>query len=163
MKLPRNIPPMWIGAGLVLAGLVLSACASTSGERAPPVARAAPPLCGESHFPIYFQPGSDQLTRESVQVINTAAQGVKGCALGPLDVVGLAGSFDGPRDQALALAQRRSLVVLAALKVAGLPAPRFDLDAVGAAGSQTRKGRREPLRRRAEVIIHAGNPSPAAR
>lgn len=149
--------PRFSGAAacaLLAAALTVSGCASTRPPPAPMAAAVS--HCAEVRFPIYFQPGSDQMTREQMQVINEAAQRVRGCTLGPLDVVGLAG-LEGTREQSMELARRRSLVVAGALKSAGLPAPRFDLDAVGAAGAQSKSGKREPLRRRAEVIIRAGS------
>ena len=145
-----------------LSAAVFSGCASGSGGPTRLGARASAPACADSTFPIYFKTNADQLTPESLQVINQAAEGVKGCAFGPLDVVGLAGSLEGPPEQAMALARRRSIAVAEAVKAAGLPAPRFDLDAVGKEGAQTKGGRHVPLRRRAEVVIHAGNPTTAS-
>lgn len=144
--------------GALGAALLVSGCATAPTSRPAAVARNATLVCAEARYPIYFQPSSDQLTRESAQVIGAAAQQVRGCTLGALEVVGLAGSLDGPREQSMELARRRSVVVANALKMAGLPAPSFDLDAVGAASAPAKSGRREPLRRRAEVVIRASAP-----
>ena len=148
---------------LVGAGLVGGCSSGMGGARAPKLVSVAAPVCTTSSFPIYFERGSDQLTRDSVQVLRAAAQGVSQCSVSKLDVVGLASGLEGSPEQAKALAERRSTVVADALKATGLPAPRIDLGAVGAAGSRTSRGRSEPLRRRTEVIIYAGAQATAAR
>lgn len=150
-------------SGVGVAAVLLTACAATkSGDRRAAMARVPGPTCTQVSFPIYFQTGSDQMAPEQARVINEAARSVRNCAVSKLDVVGLAGLEGGGKDASLDLAKRRSVVVAEALKAAGLPTPRFDMDAVGSAGAQTKRGRRAPLRGRAEVIIYAGAKPAAA-
>ena len=138
--------------------LALGACTTTPK----PVAVAPPPaVCADFNFPIYFEKGSDQLTAPAQQEIAFAAARVKGCKLGPINVLGLADA-DGPARRNLVLSRKRATVVAQALATAGLPTPTFDIEALGESGSLTPSGEPEPLRRRTEVVIHA-SPPPAAR
>lgn len=155
-------PKLRVAALSLGAGLALAACASTPGPKPSAVAGRAAVVCTETRFPLYFQPNSDQMTAEQGKVIAAYAQRVRGCDVAKLDVVGLAG-LEGNRADALELAQRRAVVVAAALKAAGLPTPRVDMGAVGSEGARTKAGRRIPMRRRAEVIIYAGAPPTATR
>jgi peptidoglycan-associated lipoprotein len=131
--------------GLLGAVSALAACAGHTPTRlglAPPTV-----LCADFSFPIYFETASESLTGAARQEIAYAAERVKGCKLGPVAVLGLADA-DGPA--------RRNLVLLAA---AGLPAPTFDIQALGEQGALTPQGK-EPLRRRTEVVIRASPPPP---
>lgn len=149
-------------SGVGAAALLMSACAATNGgDRRAAMARAPGPTCTQVSFPIYFQTGSDQMAPEQSRVITEAARSVRDCAVSKLDVVGLAG-LEGGKDASMDLAKRRSVVVADALKAAGLPTPRFDMGAVGSEGAQSKRGRRAPLRGRAEVIIYAGAKPAAA-
>ena len=114
--------------------------------------------CEDFSFPIYFERDSEQLTAAAQKVIVQAGQRVRGCTLGPLEVVGLAEAGKS-RARGLEVSRRRAEVVADALKRSGLPAPSFDIDAVGSAGARVSRGRREPLRRRTEVVIRASPPS----
>ena len=150
-------------AGVAAATALLASCAQDGAPKR--LAVSAPRVtvaCEDFSFPIYFERGSDQLTATARGVIAEAGQRVRGCVLGPLDVLGLADA-DGTRQRSLEVSQRRAQVVADALKRSGLPAPRFDIDAVGNAGAKVSRGRREPLRRRTEVVIRASRPAaPAA-
>jgi outer membrane protein OmpA-like peptidoglycan-associated protein len=140
---------------------VLAAC-ETPSKPAPGLASglAAPPVvCADFSFPIYFETGSEALTGVARQEIGYAAERVKGCKLGPVAVIGLADA-DGPARRNLALSRRRAAVTAAALAAAGLPAPTFDIEALGEQGAVTADGK-APLRRRTDVVIRASAPAPA--
>jgi outer membrane protein OmpA-like peptidoglycan-associated protein len=136
-------------------GMGLDACNTTPK---PIAALAPPPLCGDFNFPIYFEKGSDQLTAQAQQELTFAAGRVKGCKLGQIEVLGLADA-DGAAHRNLVLSRERATVVAKALAAAGLPTPTFDIEALGESGSVTPSGEPEPLRRRAEVVIHASTPT----
>ncbi len=140
---------------------VVASLASACADRPKPVAGLAPPpvACADFSFPIYFDTGSDQLTAPAREAIRYAALRVKGCKLGPVAVVGLADA-DGRARRNLVLSRRRAVVTAEALAAAGLPAPTFDIEALGEQGARTADGA-EPLRRRTEVVIRA-SPPPAA-
>lgn len=141
-----------------IAALQLGACASRQAQPpsvAPTVFGA--PVCADFSFPIYFQTNSARLTDAAQQVIRDGAARVRGCALGRIDVVGLADA-DGTASRNMAVSRERAAAVAEALALAGLPRPTFDIDAVGAMGALTPDGRPEPLRRRTEVIIRAAPP-----
>jgi len=142
--------------GVLALGLgVLAACATPPKPVAGP---ATPPVvCADFNFPIYFEKGSDQLTAQAQQEITYAAARVKGCRLAPIQVLGLADA-DGAVHRNLVLSRQRAGVVVRALAASGLPAPTFDIDAIGEAGSITPSGQVETLRRRTEVVIRAANP-----
>jgi hypothetical protein len=136
------------------ASLTLAACANRSAVRlglAPPAV-----LCADFSFPIYFETASEGLTEAARQEIAYAAARVKGCKLGPVAVVGLADA-DGPARRNLVLSRQRAVVTAEALAAAGLPAPTFDIEALGEQGAMTPQGK-EPLRRRTEVVIRAAPP-----
>jgi outer membrane protein OmpA-like peptidoglycan-associated protein len=132
-------------------GLTLSACADMSPRVSRAAARAT---CADQTFPIYFEGGSDQLTAAARQELAYVAAQVKGCRLGEVEVLGLADA-DGPDARSLELSKRRAAVVAQALAASGLPAPVFDVEALGKLGSRTRSGVPAPLHRRTEVVIHA--------
>lgn len=144
-------------AALPLAGL--AACAR--GDKPAPAVAApvasAPPVCMDFSFPVYFDTNSGQLTEAARAVVADAAQRVKGCVLGRVDVVGLADATGGAGVN-LTVSRRRANAVAEALTRAGLPRPTLDIDAVGSAGAVTPEGQPEPLRRRTEVVIRASAP-----
>jgi peptidoglycan-associated lipoprotein len=142
----------------LLASAVLASCATPSK----PVRISGPPppavACVDLNFPIYFEKGSDQLTLPARQEITYAAARVKGCLLGAVEVLGLADA-DGAAHRNLVLSRRRAMVVAEALAADGLPAPTFDIEAIGKSGATTEAGEPEPLRRKTEVVIRA-SPKP---
>lgn len=150
-------------AGLALA-LGLAACADKPKPAPAPAPRASgaavQAVCANFSFPVYFDTASDRLSAAALTVVADAAQRVRGCALGRIDVVGLADA--GGSDRAnLAVSRRRADSVAAALVAAGLPRPTFDIEAAGASGALATDGSPEPLRRRTEVVIRASPPPPS--
>jgi outer membrane protein OmpA-like peptidoglycan-associated protein len=143
----------------LLVGVLLVRCASPPRPASIPVARLAQPavLCADFDFTIYFDESSDQLTDAARLEIAYAAARVRGCALGAVEVVGLADASGAPRAN-LALSRRRAEAVARALAGAGLPAPTFKVEALGGAGALSPEGDPEPLRRRAEVVVRASPP-----
>ena len=146
-----------ITLGLLASALLATACSTPSkpvrlvGPSPPPVA------CVDLNFPIYFEKGSDQLTAPARQEMTYAAERVKGCKLGAVEVLGLADA-DGAVHRNLVLSRQRAVVVAEALANSGLPAPTFDIEAIGEAGAKTETGEPEPLRRKTEVVIRASLP-----
>jgi len=139
-------------------GLMAAACAETPAPKPTPVAAVKlPPACADFSFPIYFEKGSDQLTTAARAVIDTGVQQTRGCKVSKIEVLGLADA-DGPRLRNLELSRRRADAVAKALAGEGLPAPVFDIEAIGEAGARAPDGKPEPLRRRTEVVIHASAP-----
>jgi peptidoglycan-associated lipoprotein len=150
--------------GRIACGLFASALLATACSTPPkPAAMAGPPpppvACVDLNFPIYFEKGSDQLTAPARQEITYAAARVKGCRLGTVEVLGLADA-DGAAHRNLVLSRQRAVVVAEALASDGLPAPTFDIEAIGKSGAKTEGGEPEPLRRKTEVVIRASAPSP---
>lgn len=143
------------GAGCaVLAAVAAAAAVSGCASHAPPpMAVSSRPACADVVFPIYFAEGSDQLTPGAGQVINSAVAQVHGCRIGYVSVLGLTDAA-GARSQNLELSKRRADSVARALAVAGLPAPKFEVNGAGESGAISEKGRPVPLRRKTEVVIH---------
>ena len=138
---------------------ILAACATP--PRPAPVRLAAPAVsCADFSFPIYFETGSEQLSAPAQQAISYSVERVRGCKINSVAVIGLADA-DGPAHRNLVLSRRRATAVAAALAASGLPAPTFDIEALGEQGAVTAEGK-EPLRRRTEVVIHASPPPVAA-
>lgn len=149
----------WAAAALAAATSALALCGCAEGPRMPLVVSRH---CADARFPIYFQPGSDQLTPEGAAVIRAYARRMGACRVTGAEVLGLADA--GASTDPLELSQKRASVVGRALADSGLPAPSFDLVAQGAAGATTASGRRAPIHRRAEVVLHtapAGAPATA--
>ena len=141
--------------GLVLGPAMLAACASAPKPVATPQGPAV--ACADFSFPIYFEKGSDQLTEAAKLEITYAAARVKGCKLGSVGVVGLADA-DGAAKRNLVLSRQRANAVAKALAASNLPAPKFDVQALGETGATTPGGDPEPLRRKTEVVIRASPP-----
>jgi peptidoglycan-associated lipoprotein len=106
----------------------------------------------DSRFTVYFNEGSNRLTRQANQMITETGKSLKGCAITRARVVGLADATGTPQAN-MSLSQRRAAAVAEALKRQGVPAPEFEIDADGEAGALTPDGREDPVRRRAEVYL----------
>ncbi len=141
---------VWMAAAAAMTVAAAGGCADMGPRPAPALARR----CADTRFPIYFQPGSDQLTQPGRDVIALQARRMAPCKVTSVDVVGLADA-DAPAGDGLELSQRRAAQVAQALAAAGLPAPAFDIQALGSAGAIAPGGRKAPLHRRAEVVLHA--------
>lgn len=145
---------------VVLAGVAitlgLSGCASVKSARDRIV--QAPATCQDVTIPIYFEPDAADLTPEGRRVITLEAAQAKRCRVDGVRVVGLADAAGDPAAN-LELSQRRAAAVADAIMKAGLPAAEFDLAAVGQAGSVTRDGKVQPVRRRADITLKLAKPS----
>ena len=150
-------------AVLAVAGVfALAGCAQVGGTVRRATNRAqvvAQPACKDFSFPIYFETGSDRLTRDALQLITDSAAQVRACRVAEVRVTGLADA-DGSAQRNLELSRRRALVVTQALATRGYPTPRFDIEAAGEAGAVTAAGE-APLRRKAEVSVRFASSKPA--
>jgi len=135
---------------VILAAGALAACQTGPRSRADLV--TAPSPCADSHFTVYFNEGSNRLTRPASQLIAATGEGLRGCNVRAARVVGLADSTGTPAANQT-LSQRRAAAVADALRRQGIPAPQFELAAVGEEGAVTADGREDPVRRRAEVFL----------
>lgn len=115
---------------------------------------AAPAVCTEHRFEIYFAEGQAQLTEPARELIDTTAAALKGCDIRRVQVLGLADATGAPEAN-LSLSQRRAATVAAAFADAGWPSPVFNLAAAGDRGAVSPTGVEEPLRRRTEVVVVA--------
>lgn len=154
-----------IGAGTLACLLLLNACADNPKPRTITTQRGAPraaprlPVCVDFSFPIYFDTNSGQLTAAAESVVRDAGERLQGCAIGRVEVLGLADAV-GSASANLAVSRRRAAAVADALARAGLPRPSFEVAAAGASGALTPEGTPEPLRRRVEVVVRASPSSP---
>ena len=152
-----------VKAALVaVAGVAaLAACAQVGGAARRVTNRGqvvAQPVCRDFNFAIYFEPGSDRLTREATQVINDSSARIGACRVARVDVTGLADA-DGSGQRNLELSRRRALTVTQALATRGFPTPTFDIDAAGEAGAATGQAA-DPMRRRTEVNVRFASQTP---
>jgi peptidoglycan-associated lipoprotein len=129
------------------AALALGACATTPARMV-----KAPARCTETAVPIYFEPGSHDLTSESRTALATAASETAGCRIDRVLVLGLADAEGAPAEN-LELSKRRARSVTTALTAVKLPAGQFNVAAGGEAGALTPAGAAEPLRRRVDVVL----------
>lgn len=137
-----------IGAAVaVLAGLGIAGCASTPAPRPLVITQR----CADLDFPVYFGRFSAKLTAPARQIVVDAGRQSQGCQVASVTVLGLAGGPD-PRRRLLDLSSKRASTVAKALAQAGFPEPTFTVEAQ-AHGLTGDEAAREPMQRRAEVII----------
>ena len=128
--------------------LTLSGCGTVPG-----FSRArAPNPCQDLTVSIYFERDSAAITREARAVLKGAGDMTRGCALGQVDVTGLADSV-GDAGVNLALSKKRAEVVQGAVQRLGFTTVNFTVGAVGESGAMTASGADKPLRRRADVTF----------
>ncbi len=137
---------MWkhgLTAAAVISTLVLAGCATRS--------RVAPTnLCEDLKVSIYFDDGSARITRDARQVLAEAKEMRSTCALGVVDVLGLADAVGDPRAN-LVLSEQRAKAVTQAL--GGLGFGNVRIAAAGASDAATPDGELRPLRRRADLVF----------
>lgn len=141
-------------AGAALA-CGLAGCSTMGNMRHRPERTA--PACQDITAPVYFEPDVATLTPEGRKVIETAAQGARGCRVTSVTVVGLADAAGDPAAN-LELSRKRTAAVAEALIKARLPAATYDLNAAGQAGAVTADGKVQPVRRRADITLHLARP-----
>jgi peptidoglycan-associated lipoprotein len=131
--------------------LGMSACATVQTARDRIVKRA--PSCLDQTAQIYFEPESAEVTQEGRAVLAATARDHAGCKVTGVEVLGLADAVGAPGIN-LELSRKRAEAVTSALAASGLPAAEFKVSAAGQAGATTARGQAQPLRRRADVVIH---------
>jgi peptidoglycan-associated lipoprotein len=129
----------------LLSGVALSGCNTLGRGKVAPTN-----LCEDLTVSIYFEKDSAALTREAKQVLGEAAKMRSGCALGVVNVLGLADPVGDPQAN-LALSEKRAGVVTQTL--GGLGFGNVNIAAAGESGSTTAAGEVRPLRRRADVVF----------
>jgi len=117
--------------------------------------------CATARFPIYFARGSDELSDQAHEAIRAGADLVRSCQVREVDVFGLA-SADGTAAVDLDLSKRRAANVAQALAAAGLPAPLFDVEGLGASTARTATGRPAMFQRKTLVVIEVASPPPSS-
>jgi len=140
-------------AALTGAALVLSGCGTISNFRRV----ATPNLCQDLTVSIYFERDSAAITREAQAALKGAGEMTRGCALGQVDVTGLADSVGDP-DVNLALSKTRAEAVRKAVERLGFDTVNFNVGAVGESGATTASGADRPLRRRTDVTFRLSRP-----
>jgi outer membrane protein OmpA-like peptidoglycan-associated protein len=136
---------------LLVGGLVLGLSACTTTERQQIV--RTPARCVDQTVQVYFEPQSWELTKEGRAVLDAAAGAAKGCRVTSVEVIGLADAAGAPA-ASLELSQKRAGSVAAALRADALPAAEFKVAAAGQAGAVTPEGHAQPMRRRADIVLH---------
>jgi len=144
-------------ACLILAGLALGACTSSSPYKSRDQLVSNSLNCGERRFEIYFQNDQASLTPSALTALQLTAEQLKACQITKVQVTGLADARGGVTDANQSLSERRAKAVAEALQTIGLPAPAFEVQAAGASGART-DGINDPLRRRTEVVISSTVP-----
>jgi outer membrane protein OmpA-like peptidoglycan-associated protein len=143
----RHLAPGLLYGALLVLGL--SACTTTERQR---IVRE-PVRCADHTVQVYFEAQSWELTKEGRAVIDAAAGQAKGCKVTSVEVLGLADAAGAPA-ASLELSQKRAGSVAAALRADGLPAAEFKVAAAGQAGAVTAAGQAQPMRRRADIVLH---------
>ena len=121
---------------------------------------AAPPpppppvVCNDVQFPVYFEWDRADLTDQARAVIAQASNQRGSCGVTRVSVSGFT-DRSGAASYNVGLSERRARVVRDELVRLGVPASTISLEAFGETRNavQTPDGVREPLNRRAEVVI----------
>jgi peptidoglycan-associated lipoprotein len=144
-----------------LAVVALASCETPHKHYTGPLI-ATPQSCADIAFPVYFDPGSANLTPQAEQLIASAHKRSVGCSVTGVDVVGLADAVGAPGAN-LALSERRADSVTKALGRNGFAKAPVRVAAAGAAEATVAGGEAKPLRRRADVTIRLspGPPAPS--
>jgi len=141
----------------VLLALLIGLTGGLAGCSSIPMGRdrivRAAPRCVDQTVQIYFEPGAAEVTKEGRAVLAAAAAQSRRCKVVSVEVLGLSDASGGA-DANLELSKRRAQSVTAALTAVGLPAGEFKVAAAGQAGATTTDGKTQPLRRRADVVLH---------
>lgn len=133
---------------LAAAALSLGACAMVPGlDRA-----ATPNVCRDLTVSIYFERDSSVITREAQAVLKGAGDLARGCALGQVEVTGLADAVGDPAANQI-LSKKRAEAVRRAVQRLGFRTVTFDVAAIGEEGALNAAGDSRPLRRRAVVTF----------
>jgi outer membrane protein OmpA-like peptidoglycan-associated protein len=140
---------------LALAALALAGCATVRNARDRIVRRE--PVCNDVTIPIYFAPDAATITPDGRRLIAAEAARAKHCTVKSVRVMGLADAAGDPAAN-LELSKARAASVAEAIQKAGLPAAEFEVAAAGDAGSVTKKGALQPVRRRADITIDLASP-----
>jgi outer membrane protein OmpA-like peptidoglycan-associated protein len=130
-----------------LGVLLLAGCAATPKPRPLVISQK----CADLDFPVYFERFSARLTAPARAIIVDAGKQSEGCPVAGVTVLGLSGGKD-PNRKLLDLSSKRASVVAKALAQAGFPEPTFTVQAQ-AQGLTGEEASREPMQRRAEVLI----------
>ena len=113
-----------------------------------------PPACDDVGFVVYFEWDRSNLTDQARAVINQAVQQASTCGVAAVQIDGHA-DRSGAAAYNVGLSERRARAVRDEMVRLGVPASGISLQAFGESrpAVQTPDGVREPLNRRAEVLI----------
>lgn len=135
---------------------IFSAAGLTAVLLIGPTVQAAPGRCADDSTPVYFERGSAELSRASVQVLRAAVERARACRVDGVTLVGR-GDAAGPGRGDTVLARSRAETVAAALVDGGVPRSAVEV-VVKPAEAQPRR----VLERRVTVHMHL-SPRQAAR
>lgn len=144
-----------LGVAALAAVVALGGC-QTARKMRNNIVRA-PVRCADETVPIYFQPGTAELTPEGRQVVSAAVTRAKGCKINAISVMGLADATGDPGVN-LEISQRRANAVTALLAAGGLTSTELQVLAGGEQGAITSDGKIDPLRRRTEISFDLSPP-----
>ena len=124
------------------------------GATPPPPPPPPPPTCVDSNFVVYFEWDRSHLTDQARAVINQAVREAGSCGYSSVNIDGHA-DRSGNATYNVGLSERRARAVRDEMVRLGVPASAISLDAFGESRNAraTPDGVREPLNRRAEVMI----------
>lgn len=134
-------------AALGAAALCLAGCANVQKTLT-----ASNSPCRDTTVTLYFDTGSETLTKDGDQIVSITAHRLRGCQVKELSLLGLADPTGSPQVN-LTLSQHRADNVLAAFVRAGLPVPKYTLVAAGEKGAVAPNGAVEPVRRQVDATV----------
>ena len=137
-----------IGLAALAAVVALGGCQTARDLRARIV--RAPPQCVDEVVPVYFRPGTAELTPEGRQVIAAAVTRARACKVNAVTIMGLAAATGSPEVN-FEESQRRANAVTGLLAAGGLTSTELQVLAGGEQGAITVDGKADPLRRRTEI------------
>ncbi len=148
----KTILPAVAASGLIFA--LLAGCTTPGLYKKRSDLVSNPAACAAKRFEVYFDQDQARLTTAAREAISLTATQLQGCDVTKVQVLGLADARSGTAAANQSLSERRARSVAEALAGVGLPAPAFEVAAVGAEGAVV-NGVNDPLRRRTEEVIEA--------
>ncbi|PHR54647.1 MAG: cell envelope biogenesis protein OmpA, partial [Robiginitomaculum sp.] len=122
----------------------------------PPPPPPPAPVCNDVAFPVYFDWDKSNLTTQAADAIAAGVARASRCGIASANVGGHADK-SGNRKYNVGLSSRRANIVRGELVNRGVSGAVISTEAFGetAPAVQTPDGAREPLNRRAVVVLHA--------
>ncbi len=146
-------PRFLVAASLAI---LLAGCAMAGKDER---ASLAPASCGARDFNVYFEGQSIDLSDEARQVIDTIGDGLNGCTINHVRIIGSSDEIGADTTNEEVSKQRAKVMADYLVDHVGWSRDSMELLATGERGAVTDSGLNVPMRRRARIVVDAVAPS----